>query len=91
MRIEKDRIIGKKGDKSIALSKNTGRLKRLIKSQIPLSNDVFMIFAKNKKFCQEFLRVILQDKKLIVLENDIQKQLPSAFSKNIVLDMLLKI
>lgn len=91
MKIEKDRIIGKKSDKSITLSKNTDRLKRLIKSQIPLSNDVFMIFAKNKKFCQEFLRVILQDKKLIVLENDIQKQLPSAFSKNIVLDMLCKL
>ena len=67
------------------------KLNKIIKNSIPLKNDVFMIFAKNKGFCQEFLRVILQDKKLIVLENDIQKQLPSAFSKNIVLDMLLKI
>lgn len=77
--------------KSIPLSKNAKRLKRLIKSQIPLSNDVFMVFAKSKKFCQEFLRVILQDKKLLVLENDIQKYLPSAFSKNMVLDMLCRL
>ena len=67
------------------------RLNRIIKSQIPLNNDVFMIFAKNKKFCEEFLRVILQDKKLIVVDNEIQKYLPSAFSKNIVLDMLCKL
>lgn len=63
----------------------------MVQSQIPLSNDVFMIFAKSKKFCQEFLRVILQDKKLVVLENDIQKHLPSAFSKNAVLDMLCRL
>ena len=50
-----------------------------------------MVFAKSKKFCQEFLRVILQDKKLIVLENDVQKYLPSAFSKNMVLDMLCRL
>ena len=46
---------------------------------------------KVKKFCQEFLRVILQDKKLVVLENDIQKHLPSAFNKNAVLDMLCRL
>ena len=67
------------------------RLNRIIKSQIPLNNDVFMIFAKNKKFCEEFLRVVLQDKKLIVVDNEIQKYLPTAFSKNIVLDMLCKL
>ena len=73
----------------IKVSKYNKRLQKLVKSQIPLSNDVFMIFAKSKKFCQEFLRVILQDKKLVVLENDIQKHLPSAFNKNAVLDMLV--
>ena len=75
----------------IQVSKNDERLKKLVQSQIPLSNDVFMIFAKSKKFCQEFLRVILQDKKLVVLENDIQKHLPSAFSKSMVLDMLCRL
>ena len=77
--------------KEIKVDKNSIRLKKLIKSQIPLSNDVFMVFAKNKKFCQEFLRVILQEKKLVVLENDIQKHLPSAFSKSMVLDMLCRL
>ena len=72
-------------------SENGKRLAKLIKSQIPLNNDVFMVFAKNKKFCQEFLRVILEDKKLIVLENDVQKYLPSAFNKNVTVDMLCRL
>ena len=76
---------------SVRLSKNNKRLRKLLKSQIPLSNDVFMVFATNIKFCQEFLRVILQDNKLVVLENDIQKYLPSAFSKNMVIDMLCRL
>ena len=78
-------------NKKDLLSRNEERFKKLVQSQIPLSNDVFMVFAKNKRFCQEFLRVILQDKKLTVIDNDIQKNLPSAFSKNIVLDMLCKL
>ncbi len=80
-----------KPKKKISLSPYEQKFKKLVQSQIPLSNDVFMVFAKSKKFCQEFLRVILQDKKLIVLENDVQKYLPSAFNKNIVLDMLCKL
>lgn len=34
------------------------KLRKITRKQIPLSNDVFMIFAMNKKFCQEFLRYI---------------------------------
>ena len=34
------------------------KLRQITRKQIPLSNDVFMIFAMNKKFCQEFLRYI---------------------------------
>ena len=64
------------------------KLKKITKKQIPLSNDVFMIFAMNKKFCQEFLRVILQDKKLVVIKNNIQKHLPNVFSKSVIIDML---
>ena len=67
------------------------KLKRIIRTSIPLKNDVFMIFARSKKFCQEFLRVILQDKKLVVIENRIQKVLPSIANKNVVLDMLCKL
>ena len=67
------------------------RLKEIISSSISLNNDVFMIFAKNKEFCQEFLRVILQDERLIVIENDIQKYLPTAFSKTVVIDMLCRL
>ena len=67
------------------------KLRQIINSSIPLSNDVFMIFAKNKEFCQEFLRVVLQDEKLVVVENDIQKYLPTAFNKSVIIDMLCKL
>lgn len=67
------------------------KLNRIIRTSIPLKNDVFMIFARSKKFCQEFLRVILQDKKLVVLENNIQKVLPSFANKSVILDMLCKL
>ena len=54
-----------------SISGNQLRLHKLLRSQIPLNNDVFMVFANSKRFCQEFLRVILQDKKLIVIDNEI--------------------
>ena len=73
------------------ISSNQKRLHELLRSQIPLNNDVFMVFANNKSFCQEFLRVILQDKKLIVIDNEIQKYLPSAFNKNETVDMLCEL
>ena len=69
-----------------SISGNQERLQELLRSQIPLNNDVFMVFANSKRFCQEFLRVILQDKKLVVIDNEIQKYLPSALgltNKNI--------
>lgn len=72
-------------------SSNHSRLKKLLRAQIPLNNDVFMVFANNKRFCQEFLRVILQDKGLKVIDNEVQKYLPSAFNKNETVDMLCKL
>ena len=69
-----------------SISGNQERLQELLRSQIPLNNDVFMVFANSKRFCQEFLRVILQNKKLVVIDNEIQKYLPSALgltNKNI--------
>ena len=67
------------------------KLNKILEDGYPLKNDIFMIFAKNKDFCQEFLRVILQDDELEVIENDIQKVIPSAFNKNVVLDMICRL
>ena len=67
------------------------KLNKIIQNSIPLKNDVFMIFAKNKEFCQEFLRVILEDNDLVVVDNDVQKVIPTAFNKNVVLDMLCRL
>ena len=68
------------------------KLKKIeeLKEEIPLKDDVFMLFARHKDFCEEFLRVLLQDDKLEVIQNSIQKTLPSAFSKIVRLDMLCK-
>lgn len=69
------------------------KLKKIeeLKEEIPLKDDVFMLFARHKDFCEEFLRVLLQDDKLEVIQNSIQKTLPSAFSKIVRLDMLCKL
>ena len=71
--------------------KSIKRIIELSKKSIPLNNDVFMIFAQSKEFCEEFLRVILQDKKLKVIDNEIQKYLPSAFNKYVTIDMLCRL
>ena len=72
---------------------DTKKLKKIeeLKKEIPLKDDVFMLFARHKDFCEEFLRVLLQDDKLEVIDNRIQKTLPSAFSKKVRLDMLCKL
>ena len=72
-------------------AKHQKEIDKKVKESYPLKNDTFMLFAQHKNFCQEFLRVILQDKKLEVLENDIQKNLPTAFSKDVILDMFCKL
>ena len=78
--------------KSITInSKIQKQIEEKVKNSYPLKNDIFMLFAQHKDFCQEFLRVILQDKKLVVIENFIQKNLPTIFSKNVVLDMLCRL
>ena len=49
-----------KKDTKINTDSSNNRLKKLrleIQKSIPLNNDAFMVFAKSKKFCQEFLRV----------------------------------
>ena len=63
----------------------------ITKELIPLNNDMFALFAMNILFCQEFLRVLLQDKNLIVLDNDIQKHLPDAYFKSYTIDMLCRL
>lgn len=67
------------------------RIREIVKNSYPLKNDIFMLFAQHKDFCQEFLRVILQDEKLVVLDNEIQKNLPTIFSKDVVLDMFCQL
>ena len=62
-----------------------------LKTAIPLDNDVFAIFARDKGFCEEFLRVILEDGNLIVIDNEPQKFIPNAYFKGVYLDMMCKL
>ena len=56
-----------------------------------LDNALFTFLAQNKLFCQEFLRVLLEDDKLIVLENQPQKFISGMFLKDVCLDLLCRL
>lgn len=62
-----------------------------LKTLVPIDNEVFCYMASDKRFCQEFLRVILQDDNLVVVENDTQKFLPNLYLKDAIVDMCCKL
>ena len=56
-----------------------------------LDNALFAFLAQDKLFCQEFLRVLLEDDKLIVIENQPQKFISGLFLKDVCLDLLCRL
>jgi hypothetical protein len=68
--------------KSISLQ----RVKRLIKKLNPIDDIIFRKMAENREFCEEILRVFLQDPKLKVLENHSQHSLTSIEGRSVILD-----
>ena len=58
---------------------------------MPLNNEIFSFLARSKSFCQELLRVLLSDKDLVVVDNQPQKNLPNAYFKDAVVDLLCKL
>ena len=66
-------------------------IKEKIDTLVPLDNEVFCFMAKDKRFCEEFLRVVLEDEKLEVVDNDPQKFLPNVYFKSSIVDMLCKL
>ena len=66
-------------------------LEKRLKELIPLDNDVFAYLAENKAFCQEFLRVVLNDNKLVVKDNEPQKFLPNVYFKSSIVDLLCEL
>ena len=58
---------------------------------MPLNNEIFSFLARSKSFCQELLRVLLSDKDLIVVDNQPQKNLPNAYFKDAIVDLLCKL
>ena len=75
--------------KKIKITKK--KLIKHLKKLNMLDNDLFAFLAQNKLFCQEFLRVLLEDNNLIVLENQPQKFISGMFLKNVYLDLLCKL
>ena len=61
------------------------------KTDMPLNNEIFSFLARSKSFCQELLRVLLSDKELVVVDNQPQKNIPNAYFKEAVVDLLCKL
>ena len=54
----------------------------------PIDDIFFEALASKKEVCQEILRTILQDKKLVVLESSVQRDLKNLYGRSVRLDAL---
>ena len=62
------------------------RVKKLIKKLNPIDDIIFRKMAESREFCEEILRVFLQDPELKVLENHSQYSLTSIQGRSVILD-----
>lgn len=63
-------------------SENSRRSKKLN----PIDDLMFRTMAEDKEFCEEILRVILQDEKLVVLESTVQYAGTNPQGRSVILD-----
>lgn len=66
---------------------NKARIREDAKKLNPIDDALFMVMAEEKDFCQEILRVILADDKLIVARHIPQKTLKNLQGRSCVLDL----
>lgn len=66
---------------------NKARIREDAKKLNPIDDALFMVMAEEKSFCQEILRVILDDDKLIVTRHIPQKPLRNLQGRSCVLDL----
>lgn len=66
---------------------NMARIREDAKKLNPIDDALFMVMAEEKSFCQEILRVILDDDKLIVVQHIPQKTLKNLQGRSCILDL----
>ena len=59
----------------------------IVKKLRPIDDVLFHKLAEDKGFCQELLRVILQDEKLEVISNRVQVSLKNLRGRSVILDL----
>ena len=65
-----------------------GKLMRKPTNRLNLIDDrLFRVAAKDKSFCEELCRVIYNDEKLTVLENEVQWDGHNLYGKSVMLDL----
>ncbi len=60
----------------------------ILQEQRPIDDVLFEVLASDKDFCQEILRVILEDEALIVEEVEVQKEEKNLVGRSVRLDAL---
>ena len=65
---------------------NKLKIREEAKKLNPIDDLMFRTMAEDKEFCQEILRVILQDEKLIVLESTAQYAGTNPQGRSVILD-----
>lgn len=66
---------------------NKARIREDARKLNPIDDALFMVMAEDKAFCQEILRVILGDDKLIVVDNAPQKVMKNLQGRSCTLDL----
>ncbi len=66
---------------------NKAQIREDAKKLNPIDDALFMVMAEEKSFCQEILRVILADDKLIVARHIPQKTLKNLQGRSCILDL----
>lgn len=62
--------------------------KQKVKDFRPIDDVFFEVLADNREFCQEILRVILEDAKLIVIDVVVQSSNRNMYGRSVRLDAL---
>lgn len=62
--------------------------KQKVKDFRPIDDVFFEVLADNREFCQEILRVILEDAKLIVIDVVVQSSNWNMYGRSVRLDAL---
>ena len=67
------------------------KIAKIIERLVPMDDAFFRALAEFKEFCEEFLRTVLDDPKLTVVENISQRSLNNQKGRNVVLDAYCKL